>query len=112
MRMDKLTSKFQMAIADAQSLAVGQDHQFIEPAHVMIALLDQQGGTVRVRGTLELVGRSAPLELTLRARDGRLVGEVEFKPSRWGIKPYKALAGAIKLQDRVKVRVDLARDGT
>ena len=47
MRMDKLTSKFQMALADAQSLAVGQDHQFIEPAHVMVALLDQQGGSVR-----------------------------------------------------------------
>jgi len=47
MRIDKLTSKFQMALADAQSLAVGQDHQFIEPAHVMVALLDQQGGSVR-----------------------------------------------------------------
>ena len=46
MRMDKLTSKFQMAIADAQSLAVGRDHQFIEPLHLMQALLDQQGGTV------------------------------------------------------------------
>ena len=47
MRLDKLTSKFQLALADAQSLAVGQDHQFIEPAHVMVALLDQQGGTAR-----------------------------------------------------------------
>ncbi len=47
MRMDKLTSKFQMALADAQSLAVGQDHQFIEPVHLMVALLDQQGGSVR-----------------------------------------------------------------
>ncbi len=47
MRMDKLTSKFQMALADAQSLAVGRDHQFIEPAHLMAALMDQQGGTVR-----------------------------------------------------------------
>ena len=47
MRMDKLTSKFQMALADAQSLAVGRDHQFIEPVHLMVALLDQQGGTVR-----------------------------------------------------------------
>ena len=47
MRMDKLTTKFQMALADAQSLAVGQDHQFIEPVHLMIALLDQQGGSVR-----------------------------------------------------------------
>jgi ATP-dependent Clp protease ATP-binding subunit ClpB len=47
MRQDKLTSKFQMALADAQSLAVGRDHQFIEPAHLMLALLDQQGGSVR-----------------------------------------------------------------
>jgi ATP-dependent Clp protease ATP-binding subunit ClpB len=47
MRMDRLTSKFQMALADAQSLAVGRDHQYIEPAHVMVALLDQQGGGLR-----------------------------------------------------------------
>jgi ATP-dependent Clp protease ATP-binding subunit ClpB len=47
MRMDRLTSKFQLALADAQSLAVGRDHQFIEPVHVMLALLDQQGGTAR-----------------------------------------------------------------
>ncbi len=47
MRMDKLTTKFQMALADAQSLAVGRDHQFIEALHLMTALLDQQGGTVR-----------------------------------------------------------------
>ena len=47
MRMDKLTSKFQMALSEAQSLAVGLDNQFIEPAHVMVALLDQQGSSVR-----------------------------------------------------------------
>jgi ATP-dependent Clp protease ATP-binding subunit ClpB len=47
MRMDKFTSKFQMALADAQSLAVGRDHQYIEPTHVMVALLDQEGGSVR-----------------------------------------------------------------
>jgi len=45
--MDRLTSKFQMALADAQSLAVGRDNQFIEPAHLLLALVDQQGGTVR-----------------------------------------------------------------
>jgi ATP-dependent Clp protease ATP-binding subunit ClpB len=45
--MDKLTSKFQLALADAQSLAVGLDNQMIEPEHVMVALLDQQGGSVR-----------------------------------------------------------------
>jgi ATP-dependent Clp protease ATP-binding subunit ClpB len=45
--MDKLTTKFQEALADAQSLALGKDHQFIEPVHVMVALLDQEGGSVR-----------------------------------------------------------------
>ena len=47
MRMDRLTSKFQLALADAQSLAVGRDHQFIEPAHLLLALLDQEGGSAR-----------------------------------------------------------------
>jgi ATP-dependent Clp protease ATP-binding subunit ClpB len=47
MRMDKLTSSFQAALADAQSLAVGRDNQFIEPAHLMLAMLDAQGGGVR-----------------------------------------------------------------
>jgi len=47
MRMDKLTSKFQMALADAQSLAVGRDHQFIESVHLLLALLNQEGGSVR-----------------------------------------------------------------
>ena len=47
MRMDKMTSKFQLALGDAQSLAVGRDHQFIEPVHLMLALLDQEGGSVR-----------------------------------------------------------------
>ncbi len=45
--MDKLTSRFQTALADAQSLAVGRDHQFMEPAHVFAALLDQQDGSTR-----------------------------------------------------------------
>jgi ATP-dependent Clp protease ATP-binding subunit ClpB len=43
--MDKLTSRFQQALADAQSLAVGRDHNMLEPVHVMAALLDQQGGS-------------------------------------------------------------------
>ena len=47
MRMDKLTTKFQNAIADAQSIAVGRDHQFIEPVHLMRAMVDQEGGGVR-----------------------------------------------------------------
>ncbi|MCS4504888.1 ATP-dependent chaperone ClpB [Arhodomonas aquaeolei] len=45
--MDRLTTKFQTALAEAQSRAVGRDHQFIEPEHVLIAMLDQEGGGMR-----------------------------------------------------------------
>ena len=47
MRMDKLTSKLQLALADAQSLALGKDHQYLEPVHLMAALVDQKGGSIR-----------------------------------------------------------------
>src|SRR5256884_9921347 len=47
MGMDGLTSRFQQSLADAQSLALGRDHQFIEPAHVLLAMLDGAGGSVR-----------------------------------------------------------------
>jgi ATP-dependent Clp protease ATP-binding subunit ClpB len=46
MRMDKLTTKFQQALADAQSIAVGQDNQFIEPVHVLLAMLQQEDGGI------------------------------------------------------------------
>ncbi|UIA89411.1 ATP-dependent chaperone ClpB [Erwinia tracheiphila] len=46
MRLDRLTNKFQLALADAQSLALGHDNQFIEPLHLMSALLSQEGGSV------------------------------------------------------------------
>ncbi|WP_394153057.1 ATP-dependent chaperone ClpB [Vibrio maritimus] len=47
MRLDRFTSKFQVAISDAQSLALGRDHQYIEPVHLMVALLNQEGSSIR-----------------------------------------------------------------
>ena len=47
MRLDRFTSKFQIAISDAQSLALGRDHQYIEPIHLMVALMDQNGSPIR-----------------------------------------------------------------
>ncbi|WP_339723965.1 ATP-dependent chaperone ClpB [uncultured Paraglaciecola sp.] len=47
MRLESFTSKFQAALSEAQSLALGRDHQYIEPVHLMTALLNQQGGSVR-----------------------------------------------------------------
>ncbi len=53
MRLDKLTTKFQQALSDAQSIAVGSDQQFIEPQHLLLALLDQDDG-----GTTSLLARA------------------------------------------------------
>lgn len=53
MRLDRLTNKFQLAISDAQSMALGRDHQYIEPIHLMMALLNQDNGSVR--GILSLL---------------------------------------------------------
>jgi ATP-dependent Clp protease ATP-binding subunit ClpB len=53
MRFDKLTTKFQQALADAQSIAVGQDNSYVEPQHLLLALLQQEDG-----GTTSLLQRS------------------------------------------------------
>ncbi|QUJ66945.1 ATP-dependent chaperone ClpB [Photobacterium sp. GJ3] len=52
MRLDRFTSKFQLAISDAQSLALGRDHQYIEPVHLMMALMNQDSSTTRPLLTL------------------------------------------------------------
>ncbi|TCV90366.1 ATP-dependent chaperone ClpB [Sulfurirhabdus autotrophica] len=71
MRFDKLTTKFQQALSDAQSIAVGNDNQFIEPQHLLLALLDQQDG-----GTSSLLGRAGanvqPLRTAVQAAISRL----------------------------------------
>src|SRR5258708_33903120 len=75
MRMDKLTTKFQQALADAQSLAVGRDNQYIEPVHLMAALLEQQGGTARP--LLEKAGAQVPKLRSDRAGALDRVAKVE-----------------------------------
>lgn len=68
---------------------------------------EAEGGGYRVEGELEMAGERRALSLSLDRAGDRLQGEVELTPSRWGIKPFKALMGAIKLQDRVRVRFEL-----
>ncbi len=66
MRTDKLTSRFQQALADAQSLAVGRDHNMMEPVHLLAALLDQQGGS-----TVPLLAQAGVNVPALRTRVGQ-----------------------------------------
>jgi hypothetical protein len=63
-----------------------------------------------IEGDLTLVGVTRPVRAEVQAHGGRLRAEFTLVPSRWGIPPYRALAGAIRLQDRVVVRVDLPAD--
>src|SRR5512142_2196402 len=71
MRMDKLTSRFQQALADAQSLAVGRDHNMLEPTHLMAALLDQQGGS-----TTPLLAQAGVNVAALRTRVGQALDKL------------------------------------
>ncbi len=57
MRLDKLTTKFQEALQDAQTLALGNDHAYIEPAHLLVAMLRQSDGP---RALLERAGANVP----------------------------------------------------
>lgn len=57
----------------------------------------------RLEGELQLRGRSLSVSIPVHHADGRVRGTVELQPSRWGIAPYRALLGAIRLQDRVLV---------
>ena len=71
MRMDKLTSRFQQALSDAQSLALARDHNFVEPAHLLVALLDQQGGS-----TKPLLSQAGVNVSGLRTRLGEIVDKL------------------------------------
>ncbi len=97
MRMDKLTTKFQLALADAQSLALGRDHQFIEPAHLMVALLDQEGGSVR-----SLLTRSGANTQALRSRLGEIIdGLPKVEGTGGDVQISADLARALNLSDKL-----------
>src|SRR5690554_3976480 len=83
MRVDKLTNQLQLALSDAQSLAVGRDHSQLEPVHLLQAMLDQQGGAVRPLlsgGNFDLVGLCNELKKALEnlAKVTNPTGEVHM----------------------------------
>ncbi|HSY27746.1 MAG TPA: Clp protease N-terminal domain-containing protein, partial [Burkholderiaceae bacterium] len=82
MRLDKLTTKLQEALADAQSQAVGNDNQYIEPVHLLTALLNQEDGSSRSllqRAGVNIGGLSAALKASLErlAKVSGTGGEVQ-----------------------------------
>ena len=97
MRMDRLTSKFQLALADAQSLAVGRDQQFIEPAHLMLALLDQEGGSAR-----PLLDRAGANVSQLRSRLLEQIGRIPTVEGTAGeVHPSNDLLKILNVTDKL-----------
>ncbi|MCB1745870.1 MAG: ATP-dependent chaperone ClpB [Gammaproteobacteria bacterium] len=97
MRADKMTHKFQQALAEGQSLALGRDNQFIEPLHVMVALLDQEGSTVRhvLQNTGVNVSR-------LRSQLGRAIERLPKVSGAAGeVHPSNALVKILNLTDKL-----------
>ncbi|HEY2967496.1 MAG TPA: Clp protease N-terminal domain-containing protein, partial [Casimicrobiaceae bacterium] len=71
MRLDKLTTKFQQALADAQSLALGNDNGFIEPQHLLAALLQQEDG-----GSASLLARAGVNVAALKGALTKAIGRL------------------------------------
>ncbi len=64
-------------------------------------------GVATVKGTLRLVGREGPLDVSLKRQGDRVVGEASLLQTRWGIQPFSAMLGAIRIKNLVLVRFDL-----
>ena len=98
MRMDKMTTRFQTALSDAQSLAAGREHQFIEPAHLLVALLDQRDGGLR-----HVLGQAGVNVNALRSALGEMVdGLPQVSGAAAGdVQVGKDLGRALNVTDRL-----------
>ncbi len=95
MRIDKLTSKFQEALADAQSLAVGNDNPYIEPVHVLSAMLAQADGPKA------LIDRSGANSAALKtAVDTALKGLPQVQGSDQVVQPGRDLAALLQTAEK------------
>ena len=96
MRFDKFTTKFQQAFADAQSLAVGNDNPYIEPQHLLLALIEQEDG-----GTASLLAKAG---VNVRALREALQGGIERLPKVEGhggeVNVSRELSNLLNLTDK------------
>ena len=96
MRQDKLTTKFQQALADAQSLAIGHDNQMIEPQHLLLALLQQEDG-----GTASLLAQSGANVQALKAALDQAIDRLPTVEGHGGeVQVGRDLSSLLNLTDR------------
>ncbi|HMU90737.1 MAG TPA: ATP-dependent chaperone ClpB [Pseudomonadales bacterium] len=94
---DRFTSALQQALVEAQSLAVGRDHGYIEPAHLLLALVDQSGGTTRT-----LLNSAGANLATLRSALERALDQLaRIKQPTGDVKVSPDLARLLNLADRL-----------
>lgn len=77
------------------------------PQATFVGKAEPRGDGFHVNGTLALAGGQAPLAFDVKNQGGRYAAAFEIKPSQWGIAQYKALLGAIRLKDVVRIELDL-----
>jgi len=81
------------------------------PEALFEASFDARGDTAEVRGALTMLGRRRALDaVQLLPMGEQLVAKTTLQPTRWGIEPYKGLAGALKIRDRVEVEIAVTAD--
>ncbi|MDG1751547.1 MAG: Clp protease N-terminal domain-containing protein, partial [Thalassotalea sp.] len=96
MRLDRFTQTFQVAISDAQSIALGKDHQFIEPAHLMLALLNQNNGS-----TLPLLKSAGVDVFSLRSQIENIInGLAQVSGAGGDVQLSSAMGNLLNLCDK------------
>jgi YceI-like domain len=97
-------------LGDAEKAGIAQtiDEEVLKGSAIAFrsTSVSRQGGSVDITGELELAGRRRPLTFTLRERDGGLAGSARIKQTDWGMKPYSALFGTLKVADEVEVAIE------
>jgi len=100
MRFDKLTTKFQQALADAQSMALGNDNGFIEPQHLLSALLNQEDG-----GTASLLARAGVAVPKVKTALAKAIGRLPKVEGQGGeITVSRDLGNLLNLTDKEAVK--------
>ena len=82
-------------------------HTAVHPTAELRGQLQGDGVQTTLTGTLQIAGRTRPFQMAIQHQEHHWTGEVSIKPTDWGITPFRALMGAIRLQDRILVRFDL-----
>jgi hypothetical protein len=97
-----------LGVEEKSGIAQTIDEEVLKGAAIAFrsTTVARSGDTVDIAGELELAGQGRPLTFTLTARDGGVAGSARLKQTDWGMKPYSALFGTLKVADEVEVTIE------